>query len=251
VKTGAGTVQAEPHRNQESILSGPSREFFRWGAISCILVAFSIFLAIVAYMIWPYIAGVDPPSVILQKLHQDRLGTLMALDLPMLLIMMLNIIPIIATYHALRIVHGPAALTSLLLGLIAIVLVIPTRPLVELVNLSEMFVRASSDSEREVYLAATQTYLGLFSGTAWCVQTVLFALWGVINGTLMLKSQVFGRLKGWIGIILSLFALPFWVPGVGVIFLFVNTIGTIVWYPMVAISFLRLSRSDYVSRAIE
>jgi hypothetical protein len=218
------------------------KDLYRIGGISSLLIAASILFAIVAFFIWPFKPGFTSTENIFQSLQVDRLGGLMSLDLMMLLIVLMNIFPFLAMYVALKQVNESYALIALILTLTAIVLLIPTRPLVEMVYLSDKYAMATTTAEKASYLAAGETLHTLFNGTAWVVQTVLFLVSGLINSLLMLRSRFFKNATAWTGIIISLIGAGFFLPVVGIILLFVNTIGSIIWFILLAPDFFKLTR---------
>lgn len=68
-------------------------DLYRAGGWSCFILAATIVLAIVAYLIWPYTPGFTSLEAILTTLHENRLSGLMSLDLMMVLMGPLTIIP--------------------------------------------------------------------------------------------------------------------------------------------------------------
>lgn len=210
------------------------RELYRIGAVFSVLIAISVILAIVAFFIWPFKPGFTSTENIFMTLHVDRLGGLMSLDLPMLLIAPMNIFMFLALYSALKQVNESYALIALVLALLAIALLISSRPIMELVSLSEKYAMAATDLERQQYLAAGEALHASFNGTAWAAQTVLFMLAGLIDCWLMLRTRFFGRATAWLGIVISIVGLGFFLPGVGLVLLFVNTVGSIIWCILLA-----------------
>ena len=164
----------------------------------------------------------------------------MSLDLPMLLITPMNIFMFLGMYGALKKVNESYALVALILALLAVVLVIFSRPLVELVPLSEKYAAAATEAERQQYLAAGEALHALFNGTAWAVQTVLFMLAGLLNCWLMLRTTFFSRATAWCGIVISVIGLGFFIPTIGMILLFLNTIGSVIWCLLLARDLFRL-----------
>ncbi|MBI5952301.1 MAG: hypothetical protein HY865_11650 [Chloroflexi bacterium] len=79
------------------------------------------------------------------------------------------------------------------------------------------------------YLAAGEVLRSFLDGTAWMMQTVFFMLARLINCALMLRAPVFGKTTAWLGIIISVIGLGFFLPVVGLLFLFLNTIGSVPW----------------------
>lgn len=219
-------------------------DLYRIGCAGCVLVALLVLLAIVAYFIWPYTANDESSRQIFELLNEDLLGGLVSLDMIMLIIMLINIIPILAIYISIRKVNESYALIALVLQLIGIAAVIASRPLVEMSVLSDAYAQAATETERGYYLAAGEAFRVVFDGTAWAVQTTLFMIAGLINSILFLKSTIYSRLTAWIGIIMSLLGLLFFLPEVGLIFLFLNTVLTIPFYLLVANSLYKLSRVE-------
>ncbi len=175
-------------------------------------------------------------------LQKDRLGGLISLDLPMLLIVPLSILPSLAMYVALKRVNESYALIALVLALIAVATLIPARPLAELVSLSEKFATATSEAERGQYLAAGESLHSLFNGTAWIAQTVFFMLSGLINCLLMVRTRLFSKATAYVGIISNVAGLGFFAPVVGIALLFASTIVGVIWSILVGWDFLRLGR---------
>jgi hypothetical protein len=199
------------------------RDLYTIGGLSCILVAVLIALAVVAYFVWPYTPGSRSTESIFVTLQNDRMSALVSLDLPMLLISLINVLPLLALYAILKPVNKSYAFIALALGVIAIALVVQSRPLVELVSLSDQYAAATTDDARIRYLAAGDVLLTYFSGTAWMIQTALLALSGVINAALMTKSPLFNKTIAYTGIIISALALGFFIPVIGVPLLFLNS----------------------------
>lgn len=217
-------------------------DLYRIGAVSCLVVAALVVCAIVAFFIWPYEVGSASTEEIFAALRRDRFGALMSLDLLFVVIMLINVLPLLALYAALRQVNESYALIALVFGLMAVVLLISIRPLSELALLSERHADAATEAARGQYVAAGEALLAVFDGTAWMIQTVLLLLSGLISSLLMLRSQVFTRATAYVGIGASVVGLGFFVPVIGVPLLFVNTIGGIIWYVLVARGLFRLGR---------
>ncbi|MBD3275507.1 MAG: DUF4386 family protein [Candidatus Marinimicrobia bacterium] len=215
------------------------KEMYRIGAVSCITVSALILFAVIAYFIWPYAATDKSTQEIFQLLQDDLFGGLVALDFIMLITVLVNVLPLLAFYIALRKVSETYAFIALVSALIAVAAVIPARPLAEMALLSEKYAAAVTEADKNVYLAAGEVFRILFDGTAWFVQTVLLVLSGLIYSSLMLKSDMFSRKLAWTGILIAIFGLGFWIPQIGIILLFLNTILTIPWYVFVGRAFGR------------
>jgi hypothetical protein len=216
------------------------RDLYRIGSISSIIVAGLVIFAVIAFLIWPYKPGVTSTADIFAALQTDRLGGLMSLDLLLLVIELITVLPLLALYVALKRVNESWALIALVLGLIAVVLIVPARPLAELVSLSGKYAAATTETTRSQYLAAGDALLELFAGTAWIVFTVFLGLSGLISSLLMLRSNVFSKTTAYVGIISSIPGFGFFIPVIGPLLLFVSTFGGIAWYALIARAFFRL-----------
>lgn len=218
------------------------KDLYRIGGIASLLVAASITFAVLAYFIWPYTPGVDSTESILQTLHTNRLSGLIALDVLTVPIVLLNVLPLLALYAALKRVNESYALVALVLGLIAVPALFAARPVIEMVMLSEKFATATTAIARSQYLAAGDALLEHFSGTAWLVETICLMVSGLISSLLMLRSPVFGKTTAYVGIATSLIGFGFIIPVIGNLLFLVNTILSIVFSILVARGLFRLVR---------
>ncbi len=224
-------------------LTFSGKSILKPGAIAAILSAVSILFAIIAYFIWPYKGNTSSIEDIVAVLQTDRIGGLIALDVSMLIIGPVTMLMFVALYIVLRRVNEPIALVALIMNMMAIVLVIVCRPLVELAMLSDQFALATDSVEKTRILAAGEILRLQLDGTAWATQTAFLMIAGLINNTLMLRTKHFKKRTAWSGIVISAVGLPFFVPEVGLIFLFLNTIGSIPWCIFVADDLFRISRA--------
>ncbi len=218
------------------------RDLYRLGGIASLLVAASIALAVLAYFIWPYTPGVVTTENILVTLHTDRVGGLIALDVLTVPIILLNVLPLLALYAALRRINESYALIALVLGVIAVPMLLTARPITELVMLSDKFATATTEALRSQYLAAGDALLEHFSGTAWLVESFCLIVSGLISAVLMLRSPIFGRPTAYVGIATSLFGFGFILPVIGPLLFLVNTVLSIVFSILVARGLFRLGR---------
>jgi hypothetical protein len=213
------------------------------GALASTLSALSIAFAIVAYFIWPYKGNTTSIEAIFNILQTDLLGGLISLDVSMLVIGPITILLYAALYTALRQVDEAMALIALILTLLAIGLVIVCRPLVELVILSSQYAASTDAAEKMRLLAAGEVLRTQLDGTAWTMQTAFFMIAGLVNSSLMLRSRYFGKSTAWTGIVISAAGLGFFLPGIGLLLLFFNTIGSVPWCLLVARDLNKIARS--------
>jgi len=222
------------------------RDLYRIGGVSSLLLAGLVAFAVIAYFIWPYTPGFASTETIFVTLNTDRLGALFSLDVMMLVTAPIDILLFIALYVALKRVNESYTLIALVLGLMAIALLIPTKPLAELVFLSEQYAAATTEVARSQYLAAGEALLTLASGTAWIVFSLFSNISFLLSSLLMLRSTDFGKATAYIGIVNSIFALGIIIP-VFVIAAICGLGATIVgtmWFVLLARGFFRLGKNN-------
>ena len=218
------------------------KDLYRVGGMASLLVAVMITFAVLAYFIWPYAPGVKSTENILLTLHTNRFSGLIALDTLTVPIILLNMLPLLALYAALKRISESYALIALALSLIAVPMLLAARPITEMVMLSDKFATATNEALRGQYLAAGDALLEHFSGTAWLVESFCLILSGLISALLMLRSSVFGKTTAYVGIATSLFGFGFVVPVIGPLLFMVNTVLSIVFSVLVARGLFRLGR---------
>ena len=231
--------------SQTKMMENPDprwKDLYRIGGIASILVAASLVFAIVAYFIWPFKPGLTTTESIFLALHTDRLGGLMSLDLPFPIIVLFNILPWLALFVALKRTNESHALIALVLGLVAALLLLPSRPLAELVSLSDKYAAATTEAERLHYLSAGESLHALFNGTTWMMYTVLNSISTLIFTWLMLRSGLFGKMTAYMGIVSAIGAQGVFIPVIGPILSLLATFGGILWSILIALDFFKLGR---------
>jgi hypothetical protein len=214
------------------------KDLYKIGGVAFIITTALVLFAIIAFFIWPYTPNDKSTEEILSILAKDKIGGLISLDIIMLITIVIYTFPILALYASLKTINESYALIAMVLGLMAVATVITSRPLVEMSLLSDKYENAT-EFEKHTYLNAAESFRMLFDGTAWVFQTVFLLLSGLISSVLMLKSKVFSNKIAWLGIISSSIGLCFWIHQIGIGLLFLNTILTIIWCPLVARVFIK------------
>lgn len=233
--------------SQTKMLENPDprwKDLYRLGGIFSILIAVSIVFAIIAYFIWPFKPGLTTTENIFVTLQTNLFGGLMSLDLSLLVIGLINILPLLALYAALKQVNESYALIALILGLVAVAALVPSRPLTELVLLSNKYAAATIESERIQYLAAGESLHSLFNGTAWAVYTILGNISTLISCTLILQSNLFSKALAYVGIVSAMSGMGVFIPAIGPILSLLATFGGVIWSLMIAADFFRLSKAQ-------
>lgn len=119
---------------------------------------------------------------------------------------------------------------------------IVARPVFEIFTLSELYTSAETEMDKGYYLVAGESLLVQFHGAAWHISLFLGALASLINALLMRRSQFFGRTLAYIGIVTFSVGAFFWVPDVGLMFLFVSMLGSVFWSILLGRDLFRLAK---------
>lgn len=219
------------------------KEIYKLGAIATILSEIILIIGVIAVFIYPYAPGNKSTENIFLLLQKDKLGGLVSLDFHLLLGNLFGILLFLALYVSLKQVNASYALIALVLGLVADVLIIPARPISEMFSLSELYVTATTEAAKSQYLAAGEALLSMFNGTSWFINTLLGGFSLLISSLLMLRSSIFSKSTAYVGIITNMAVCLFFVPGVGMLFLFLSLPGYIIWYVQLTRRFLKLAKS--------
>jgi hypothetical protein len=218
------------------------KDLYRLGFIACAAFPVFILIAIIAYFIWPYSPGYTSVADIFVDLQTNRLGGLMSLDLSVVVLMPVIILEMLALYAALKQINESYALIALVFGLMGAALWWVSKPLIEMVYVSNQFAAATSEMERSQYLAAGETLSAISSGTAWMLSQFLIAISGGISSLLMLRCKYFCRATAYVGVALAFLGISFWIPEIGAFLSLLSTFGGMIWFALMARDFYRLAK---------
>jgi hypothetical protein len=220
------------------------KDLYQIAGIAAIISEVVIILGIVTYFIWPFTPGRETTESIFQFLQSNKLGGLVSLDLFLFIGNLFSIALFLALYVSLKQVNESYALIALALGLIGLVLLIPSRPISELFTLSRLYSTATTQAAKSQYLAAGEALLTLFNGTNWFMNTLLGGISLLISSLLMLRSKLYSKSTAYVGIFTNAVVCGFFIPVVGTVLLFLSLPGYILWYFLLARRFFQMARGD-------
>jgi hypothetical protein len=212
---------------------------YRIGAVAALISAMIIPVSIVAFFIWPPF-----PESIFGVIQNDRLAGLMSLDFLYLLGNAFAIPFFLVLYVTLTEVDHGWALLALALGLLGLVCLVISRPILEILTLSDQHAAATTDAQRAMYQAAAESTLALFHGTAFNAHYILGSASLLISSFLMLRSEIFGKGTAYVGVVTNIVVLGLYVPVIGVYLSLLSVVGYLIWYILIARRLLQLSRND-------
>lgn len=234
-----------PHNQAAKMLENPDprwKSLYSLAGIAAIISILVILLGFVTYFIWPYAPGQDSAESILLLLHNDPLAGLVSLDLFLFIGNLFSLALFLTLYISLRQVDEALALLALVVGLIGLVLLIPARPILELVHLSQAYVLAATEAEKAQIVGSAATLLALFDGIGWYMNTLLGGLSLLTSSILMLRSPLFSKATAYVGIATNLVLCAFVVPSISIFMLFLCLPGYMLWYFLLARRFFQLGR---------
>jgi len=212
---------------------------YRTAAIAALITVALFLFQIVAFFVWP------PPSTVaghFELLQSRPFVGLVSLDFLIIVDEVLAIPLCLALYVSLRRVHESLMLIATALSAASILCFLIATPALNMLYLSQQYAAATSGAVREQFLAAGQAVLSSWQGTPFQVGNVVGSIGMVLIGWVMLRSQIFSKAAGYVGIVAGVVGFGMYVPRVGVYISMLSVVGMQVWYVMIAITLLRLCR---------
>jgi hypothetical protein len=218
------------------------KDLYKMAGIAAIVSEVVILLGIVSYFIWPYAPGVKSTESIFLLLKSNPFGGLVSLDLFLFAGNLFSVLLYLALYVSLEQVNKPYALAALAVGLIAVILLIPSRPLVEMLTLSGQYASATSAAAKAQYLATGDALLAVFNGTGWFMSNLLGGISLLVSSILMLRGGIYSKATAIVGIITNAMVSVFFIPVLGTFLLFLSLPGYMIWYFLLAKRFFQLGK---------
>src|SRR5271169_1837105 len=220
---------------------------YRTAAIAA-LISVAIFLVqIVVFFVWP------PPSTVaghFALLQSHPFVGLVSLDFLIIVDEVLAIPLFLALYLCLRRVHESLMLIATALSAASILCFLIATPALSLLVLSQQYAAATTAVEREGLLAAGQGLLSCWQGTPFQVGYVLGTIGMLLVAWVMRRGGVFAKSTAYVGIVASVVGFGLYVPKVGVFISILSVVGMQVWYVMIGLKLLRLSKHSSMAAAV-
>lgn len=220
------------------------KDLYKAAAVAAVISELILIFSLVLYFFFPYAPGNQTTETIFLNLQSNLLGALISLDLFLLIGNLVGIVLFLTLFVSLKPVNESMALIALAVGLVGVVLLIPARPLVELHVLSGEFAAATTDVAKSQLLAQGDVLLRLFDGTGWFLNNLLGGFSLLLSSVLMLRSELFTKATAWVGIVTNAMVTLFFIPVVGMIFLFLTIPGYMIWYFQLGRKFFALGWAE-------
>ena len=177
------------------------RSLYKVGGVAALIVAVLTPIQVILFIGWP------PPSSVIgyfTLFQNSRLLGLLDLDLLMIFDEVLMVPLLLALYVALRRSSQSFMLIATTLGLIAVALYCVSREATFTMSaLSDQYAAATTEAQRSIFLAAGQTMLAIYNGTAFDTYYILGAVGGLITAAVMLRSNTFSKVTAYVGLVMS------------------------------------------------
>jgi hypothetical protein len=206
----------------------------------------------VATMVQLAVLGGQPATAAeaFDLLQQNRVVGLLRLDLPTVLALPLYYLVFLGLYVALRREESAHAALATLLAFVGVTLALATPMGLSMLPLSDKYAAATSEATRNQLLAAGEAILAtdMWHSTAAFVGGLLLQGGAVLASVVMLRTRVFSRTTGWVGLLthgldLGHVALAPFLPGAGVVLMMVAGPLYLIWFPLVGRRLLQLGRA--------
>ncbi len=188
----------------------------------------------------------EPPSTVLDwftLLQNNKLLALTLLNLFDLVNYTLVGLIFLSLFVALVRANQSWMVIALALGLAGIIVYIASNQALTMLSLSNQYLAATTDLQREKFLSAGQVVLAIhlnnsYGGSGIYLSFLLVSVAGLIISTVMLRSNIFSKATAYIGILANGFGLGYYPvlvfsPGLVFLPLSVSAIFLLVWYLLV------------------
>jgi hypothetical protein len=215
---------------------------YKIGGAAALFSVAIIPIQLIIFIVW----GQPETAIGWFNLFQDnKLAGLLAFEILFVVNAVAGIATTLALYVALRGVNESLMAIATVLALVEAVTFIMARPALEMLYLSDQYAAATTDAQRATLLAAGEAMLATFHGTAFHVGINLFSIYYLIVSIVMLRSNIFGSVTAYTGIVAAILNWGLYVPGGIGYFLFTLSVIPFlaIWLVLVARRLFLLGRS--------
>jgi hypothetical protein len=208
-------------------------------------------LTIILFAIIPFQAAIyfifPPPTTVIQyfSLFQKNifLGFL-DLDLSLTVDNLLFVLIYVGLYFLLKESNRLIVTIGLIFAIVSVTLyVISREALFSMLTLSNQYSIAASETERTTLTIIGQTMLTIYKGTCFNISYLLGGVNIILFSIAMLKSNIFNKVAGWLGLIMGILMLvPPTAGKLGFILSFLSIIPLMPWLIIMSIRFFKISK---------
>lgn len=216
------------------------KNLYRVGGTAALTVVGIMVVQIIIFVLWPPPETVEGFFALMQA--QPLLG-LLSMDLLYILNNTILVLIYLALFFALRRSSETAVLIAMLLGTLGVAAYYASNTGFEMLAISGQYAGVTSEAQRNALLGAGQTLLAIYKGTAFDTYYVLNAAALLIFAVVMLRSKVFSKATGGVGLAAGILMLvPSTAGTLGLIFSLASLVPWAIFSVMVARSLFQMGR---------
>ncbi len=171
-------------------------------------------------------------------LQNNRLLGLALLEIFEVVMLPLGGLMFLALYAALRSRDESLMAIAIVCELLSIAIFLSSNIALAMLSLGDQYTAATTDAQKNLLLASAQVLLAGWQGTAHFLTFFLGSLAGVIASVVMLRSESFGLVTAWVGILANVLGLPG--PMLGFVLWTINGLLVMLWTILVGIRLAQL-----------
>ena len=238
---------------KSEIITNPETEssnyqpLYKLGGAAALIMMGIILTQIVVFMIAPpnYSGTAIDWFLLFQS---SKLIGLIDFELLMVIYTIVSVPLALALYAALKRVHPSFTALYLALSLIGVSAFIAARPVFEMLYLSDAYAAATGEAQKASLLAAGQSLVAAFHGTAFYVSYILGSLTGLIISFVMLKSRLFSKGTAYVRMASSVCDFGLFLPVIGIYISIFSVVFLFVWDILIARRLFQLGQGEDSSR---
>jgi len=226
------------------------KSLYKVGGAAALLAAALLSIEVIIFIIWPQPGTVTGYFTLFQN---NRLIGLLDLYLLEIIAYILFVPMFLAVYVALRGANESYMMLATILAITGIAIFLSTNNPFSMLSLSNQYAAATTDTQRNILLAAGQAILANTNQRAvegFNMGFLLLSVAGLIVSAVMLRSNVFSRVTAYVGVLTFALSLAdyfriIFVPSI-LLLLLVLAIASallfVVWFVLIARRLLQLGR---------
>jgi hypothetical protein len=204
---------------------------YKVGGGAALIMVMIILLQIIIFIVAP------PPSTVVgwfTLFQNNKLLGLLSFELLFVVYGALSVPMCLALYIALRRTSQSFTALYLALSVAGIAALFVARPAFDMLYLSNQYAAATTEAQRAALLAAGETLLAIFYGTAFHASYVLGSVTGLIISGVMLRSNIFSKATAYVRIVSSVLDFGIYVPTIGIFISIFSVVLLTIWNILVA-----------------
>jgi hypothetical protein len=216
------------------------KSLYRVGGVAALLMFIITLVQTFIFIAYP------PPSTVIDYFtlfQKSKILGLLDLDFLLIVINILLILIYLALYTALKRFNKSYTTIALVIGLVGTTLFFASREATfGMLTLSNQYTTAATDADKAMLLAAGQTLLTIYNGTAFDLSYVLGGVVILLFSVVMLQSNIFSKATAYVGIAMGVLMLvPPTVGMIGLLLSLISLVPTLIWLIPIARKFFQLA----------